>query len=67
MRERISVNGSRGSGVSTSSGLYREEEVCAGFERSGLTVVGVFASPFGSRFEATSATMWIVAEQRGIG
>jgi ubiquinone/menaquinone biosynthesis C-methylase UbiE len=66
MTERISVSGSRGHGeYERRQRLYRVDELHAAFERSGLSVEHVFASPTGTRFESTSPTMWIVARKRG--
>ena len=66
MTERISVSGSRGNGeYERRQRLYRVDEVRAALDRVGLSVVGVFASPDRARFESTSPTMWIVAQQRG--
>ena len=65
MTERISVSGSRGPGeYERRQRLYRADEVHAALERVGLSVVGVFASPDGARFESASPTMWFVAERR---
>jgi hypothetical protein len=65
MTERIRVSGSRGTGeYERRQRLYRLEELRAALERVGLSFVGAFANPDGSRFEPTSPAMWIVAERR---
>ena len=64
MIERISVSGTRGNGkYERRQRLYLVEELCAAFERAGLSVVGVFASPAGAPFEpAASPTMWLLGQ-----
>jgi len=66
MTEQIAVSGSRGKGdYKRSQRLYRAEEMRSMLERSGLSIVGIFADADDTAFEpAISKTMWLVAERK---
>jgi ubiquinone/menaquinone biosynthesis C-methylase UbiE len=67
MIEKITVSGTAGGGeYERHQRLYRVEELGAAFERAGLSVTGVLASPAGAPFEpATSFTMWVLGQRHG--
>jgi hypothetical protein len=67
LTQRISIRGGPGHGeYHRRQRLYRVDELRAGLEHAGLSVVDVFGNPDGEPFEpATSSTIWIVAERGG--
>jgi SAM-dependent methyltransferase len=65
MTEKIDVAGSRGNGqYIRRQRLYRSAEMYGMFERTGISLIGLFASAHGTPFDATiSKTMWIIGQR----
>jgi hypothetical protein len=64
IREKITVNGSRGTGeYERRQRLYRPEEIYNMVERAGFSIVGVFANADGTPFQPeVSTAMWLIGE-----
>lgn len=66
MREKITVNGSRGIGeYERRQRLYRPAEIYNMVERAGFSILGVFANTDGTPFQpAVSRAMWLIGERK---
>jgi hypothetical protein len=65
--QQVSIGGSRGRGrgeYERRQRLYRVGELRAALADAGFSILGVFAKPDGTPFEATtSSSMWIVGQR----